>query len=107
LRWVRVSDKETPFIFVSGTFGEESAVECIKEGATYYVVKGNLARLPVAVRRALSDKKLQELKGQLEQRVTDSTSDLEQSKRLLQLETEEREKAEKELRQAQRLDGIG
>jgi two-component system, cell cycle sensor histidine kinase and response regulator CckA len=107
LRWVRVSDKVTPFIFVSGTLGEESAVECIKEGATDYVLKGNLARLPVAVRRALSDKKLQELKGQLEQRVTDSTSDLEQSNRLLQFETEERQKAERELRQAQRLDGIG
>lgn len=60
LRSVRASDTVTPFIFVSGTLGEELAVECIKEGATDYVLKGNLERLPVAVRRALLDRKLQE-----------------------------------------------
>src|SRR5438876_867793 len=44
LRWLRTTDKNTPFIFVSGTLGEELAVECIKEGATDYVLKGNLER---------------------------------------------------------------
>jgi two-component system cell cycle sensor histidine kinase/response regulator CckA len=107
LRWLRASDKETPFIFVSGTLGEELAVECIKEGATDYVLKGNLGRLPVAVRRALSDMKLQELNAQLEQRIAERIADLERSNRLLQDEMEEREKAERELRQAQRLDAVG
>jgi len=107
LRWVRTSDKEIPFIFVSGTLGEESAVDCIKEGATDYVLKGNLERLPVAVRRALSDKKLQDLNGQLVQRLLRGSAELELSNRLLQSEIEEREKTEQELRQVQRLDAIG
>ena len=55
LRWVRQSGSDIPFIYVSGTLGEEIAVECIKEGATDYVLKGNLARLPHAVRRALDE----------------------------------------------------
>ena len=45
----------TPFIFVSGTMGEEAAVEAVRQGATDYIVKQRLARLPVAVRRALDD----------------------------------------------------
>jgi PAS domain S-box-containing protein len=42
-----------PFIFVSGAIGEEIATESLKHGATDYVLKGRLARLPSAVRRAL------------------------------------------------------
>lgn len=59
---------DTPFIFVSGTIGEERAIECLKRGATDYVLKGNLSRLAPAVRRAVqeaSDRRLrqeQELK---------------------------------------------
>ena len=45
----------TPFIFVSGTMGEEAAVEAVKQGATDYIVKQRLTRLPTAVRRALDD----------------------------------------------------
>ncbi|MBI0534411.1 response regulator [Roseomonas sp. KE2513] len=46
---------DTPFIFVSGTMGEEAAVEAVRQGATDYVVKQRLARLPIAVRRAQDD----------------------------------------------------
>ena len=46
---------EVPFIFVSGTLGEEVAVEALKRGATDYVVKQRLERLPAAVRRALAE----------------------------------------------------
>src|SRR5262245_20693866 len=42
-----------PFIFVSGAMGEEIATESLKRGATDYVIKGRLARLPSAARRAL------------------------------------------------------
>src|SRR5574337_394503 len=42
-----------PFIFVSGTMGEEFAIEGMKQGATDYVLKGHLARLVPALRRAL------------------------------------------------------
>ena len=44
-----------PVIFVSGTIGEELAVELVKSGATVYVLKDRLERLPLAVRRALDD----------------------------------------------------
>src|SRR5712675_604799 len=48
---------DTPFIFVSGTIGEESAVSALKSGATDYVLKNNLVRLPSAVERALREGK--------------------------------------------------
>ncbi len=46
---------EVPFIFFSGTLGEEAAVESLKNGATDYVLKQRPERLVVAVRRALAD----------------------------------------------------
>jgi len=46
---------EVPFIFVSGTIGEEYAIQALKNGATDYVLKHDLARLPPAVERALQD----------------------------------------------------
>ena len=45
----------TPFIFVSGTLGEEAAVEAVKQGATDYVVKARLGRLQIAVGRVLAE----------------------------------------------------
>lgn len=47
----------TPFIFVSGKIGEDFAVEMLKEGATDYVLKNNLSKLPHAVKRALEEAK--------------------------------------------------
>ena len=46
---------EIPFIFVSGTIGEEYAIRALKNGATDYVLKTNLVRLPTAVERALAE----------------------------------------------------
>jgi diguanylate cyclase (GGDEF)-like protein/PAS domain S-box-containing protein len=46
---------DLPFIFVSGTIGEETAIESLRGGATDYVLKTNLSRLPSAVRRALQE----------------------------------------------------
>ncbi|MET0232381.1 MAG: response regulator [Rhodanobacteraceae bacterium] len=46
---------DTPFIFVSGTMGEEAAVEAVRRGATDYVLKHNLARLVPSFRRALRE----------------------------------------------------
>src|SRR5882672_3640742 len=48
---------DTPFIFVSGTIGEESAVDALKSGATDYLLKNNLVRLASAVERALREGK--------------------------------------------------
>ena len=46
---------EIPFIYVSGTIGEERAIDALLCGAVDYVLKTNLTRLPPAVRRALAD----------------------------------------------------
>src|SRR5262249_11269792 len=48
---------DIPFVFVSGTIGEEYAIRALKNGATDYVLKSNLVRLPATVERALSDAK--------------------------------------------------
>jgi len=45
----------TPFVFVSGALGEEVAVEALKRGATDYVLKDKLDRLPATVLRALAE----------------------------------------------------
>ncbi|HZI83808.1 MAG TPA: EAL domain-containing protein [Casimicrobiaceae bacterium] len=55
LKTVRRVRPEIPFIFVSGTIGEETAIESLRSGANDYLLKTNLSRLPVAVRRALQD----------------------------------------------------
>lgn len=46
---------DVPFIFLSGTIGEERAIEALRRGAVDYVLKSNLARLAPAVRRALRE----------------------------------------------------
>jgi signal transduction histidine kinase len=49
------SQEQTPFIFVSGTIGEEQAIESLKNGATDYVLKDRRDRLVPAIRRALRE----------------------------------------------------
>lgn len=46
---------DVPFIFVSGTMGEDAAIEGLREGATDYVLKQKLSRLGPAVQRALHE----------------------------------------------------
>ena len=46
---------DVPFIFLSGTIGEERAIEALRRGAVDYILKTNPARLVPAVRRALRD----------------------------------------------------
>ncbi len=52
---VRARWPDTPFIFLSGTLGEERAIDSLQAGATDYVVKERLARLAPAVRRAMRE----------------------------------------------------
>ncbi|HEY8871911.1 MAG TPA: PAS domain-containing protein [Stellaceae bacterium] len=51
---VRHVHPEMPVVIVSGVLGDEGAVALLKAGAADYVLKGNLARLPAAVERAIS-----------------------------------------------------
>lgn len=60
---------ETPFIFVSGTIGEERAIDALKHGAVDYVLKTNLARLAPAVKRALTEAASRRARNQAEERV--------------------------------------
>jgi PAS domain S-box-containing protein len=57
IRVVRERDAEIPLIVVSGTVGEEQAVEAIQLGANDYLLKDRLAGLGMAVRRALTQHK--------------------------------------------------
>ena len=60
---------DLPFIIVSGCMGEDMAVECMKAGASDYLLKDRLARLGHAVTQALERKRLIEEKRQAEQRL--------------------------------------
>lgn len=55
LNLLKQSGQDIPFILVTGTLGEESAVECIKAGMTDYVLKERLFRLPTALARSLQE----------------------------------------------------
>ncbi len=55
LKLAVVQRPELPFIFVSGTMGEEVAIEALKIGATDYVLKTRLARIQFSVQRALRE----------------------------------------------------
>jgi len=55
LRLARQRRPDTPFIFFSGTIGEERAIEALKQGAVDYVMKENRARLVPAIERALKE----------------------------------------------------
>jgi diguanylate cyclase (GGDEF)-like protein len=69
LELTRREAPEIPFIFVSGTIGEERAIEALKAGAVDYVLKTNLERLAPAVRRALKDVAVRRAQRAAEQRV--------------------------------------
>ena len=55
LRIAQQHSPDVPFIFVSGTLGEDVAIEALKTGATDYVLKTRLARLGPAINRALRE----------------------------------------------------
>ena len=55
LRVVNEIAADMPFIYVSGTIGEDVAVEALKSGAQDYVMKSNLKRLPAALKRGIQE----------------------------------------------------
>jgi signal transduction histidine kinase len=63
---------ETPFVFLSGTIGEETAIETLRNGATDYVLKDRLTRLVPAVKRALAEAEERAMCRQLQQRLREA-----------------------------------
>ncbi|GAB7529163.1 hypothetical protein PS3A_15720 [Pseudomonas sp. 3A(2025)] len=62
---------DTPFIFLSGVYGEEHAVEMIRLGATDYILKKNLSLLPKAVKRALTEVQERQRRRRAEEALAD------------------------------------
>ena len=69
LTLLRQTESEVPFIFVSGTMGEEAAVAALKDGAQDYVMKTNLKRLVPAVQRELRELEVRRERKRLERQV--------------------------------------
>jgi len=55
-----------PFICISGSIGEETAIELLKQGAVDYILKDRLVRLPFAIKRSLEEKHEKEIRKQAE-----------------------------------------
>jgi PAS domain S-box-containing protein len=79
LALLRESGVDLPFVVVSGTIGEESAVEALRNGARDFIVKGKLARLIPAVERELAENRGREARREAERALRES----EQQVRLL------------------------
>jgi signal transduction histidine kinase len=75
---------DVPLILVTGALGEVTAVDCLKQGATDYVLKGALARLPTAIRRALQEKKLREQRRKAEEALAEKVDELARSNKELE-----------------------
>lgn len=68
----RERQPDVPFIFVTGTLGESTVVETLQRGATDYILKDSLTRLPAAVRRARQEAVAREQREQTEVLLADS-----------------------------------
>jgi len=74
LRLARENCPHTPFVFVTGSLGEEAAINTIREGATDYVLKDHLNRLTAAVDRAIREARQAEKIRQTEEKIREQAS---------------------------------
>ncbi len=79
LRLAQELRPDVPFVFVSGTMGEEAAIEALKQGATDYVLKQKMLRLASAVERALHEAEERRERKRAEEALRKLSSALEQS----------------------------
>jgi signal transduction histidine kinase/CheY-like chemotaxis protein len=73
---------DLPFIFVSGSLGEEVAIDAVKIGATDYVVKSRLSRLVPSVQRALREARERAERKKAEEALRRSETYLAEAQRL-------------------------
>jgi len=69
LEFARKHQPDVPVIILSGTLDDEQAVECLKKGATDYILKERLARLVPAIRRALDEADQRIIKAAADERI--------------------------------------
>ncbi|TDQ11236.1 ATP-binding protein [Pedobacter metabolipauper] len=93
----------TPFIIVSGTIGEENAVELINSGVSDYVSKSNLFTLSAKIHRALKDAEIIREKLISDEKAKVQAEELMVANRELLLQNKEKEKRTQELRRANEL----
>jgi signal transduction histidine kinase len=79
IKLLRAGGSDIPIIVVSGALGDVTAVECIRQGATDYVLKDGLTRLPEVVRRALREKNERNLRRLMEQDLARKVDELARS----------------------------
>ncbi|OPY33223.1 MAG: aerobic respiration control sensor protein ArcB [Methanomassiliicoccales archaeon PtaU1.Bin124] len=101
---VREKSDDLPFILVSGKIGEEQAAEAIRNGANDYIMKSNLVRLGVAVKRAMEEaavkRERRKARDELERSMVElksKTDQLAETNRKMKAEMEERKRAQGEL----------
>jgi len=76
LRELRGLGLEIPFLLITGTLGEEKAVECMRLGASDCILKDRLARLPMALRNAVEGCELRERQRRIAEELWSSESKL-------------------------------
>ncbi len=74
IEFLRSHESALPIIVVSGAIGEERAVEVLKRGATDYVLKENLHKLPLAFARAIEENNLRKEQSASQSRLAESES---------------------------------
>jgi PAS domain S-box-containing protein len=91
LRLVRERDREVPFLFVSGTIGEEKAVAALRDGATDYILKDRLSRLPAAVRRCVAEREERLARRAAEDRIHEQAALLDEAREAIVVHSLERQ----------------
>lgn len=82
LKLLKERKLDIPFILVSGTLGEEEAIESLKAGATDYVLKTRLSRLAPVVKRALEEFEVRRERQQVNEALKRHVKELEQFNRM-------------------------
>ncbi len=93
---LKESELDIPFIIVSGTIGEEMAVEAMQQGAADYLLKDRMARLGASVEQALEQKGMREERKKADQEIRSQLHELQRwheamlgrEERILELKTE-------------------
>jgi signal transduction histidine kinase len=84
LEVLRKENLDIPIILVTGALGDVTAVECIKQGASDYILKDNLTRLTTSVRRALQEKQMREERKLNQEQLASTVEELARSNRDLE-----------------------